>query len=64
MRPALQSEEVILKKVKDSLKCLRCGFEYNIPVDPKREVTERLCPKCKSNSVREIGSQKETRSPN
>lgn len=38
----------------DSMKCMRCGTEYRMPVDPKREVVERICPKCKSNSVRKL----------
>lgn len=42
----------------ESLKCLHCGYEYKIPVDPKQEVRERVCPKCKSNSVRKISSEK------
>jgi DNA-directed RNA polymerase subunit RPC12/RpoP len=40
----------------ESLKCMRCGHEYRVPVDPKRKVVERVCPNCKSNSVRKISS--------
>jgi predicted Zn-ribbon and HTH transcriptional regulator len=45
--------------VEDSLKCLHCGYEYRMSVDPKREVTERVCPQCKSNSVRKLPQPKE-----
>ncbi len=41
----------------ESMKCLRCGFEFRIAPDPKRDIVERVCPKCKSNSVRKL-SQK------
>jgi len=42
--------------LEELLKCLRCGHEYKMPVDPKREVVDRICPKCKSNSVRKIST--------
>ena len=42
----------------DSLKCLRCGYEYKMTVDSKREIVERICPRCKSNSVRKISVKK------
>jgi len=45
--------------MEDTLKCLRCGHEFKIPVDPKRDVVERVCPQCKSNSVRKISAAKE-----
>lgn len=32
-------------------KCLRCGREWEGPYDPDQE---RVCPNCKSNSVRVI----------
>ncbi len=38
------------KEVK--LKCLRCGYEYTTPVPDNLE--ERTCPRCSSNSVRQI----------
>ncbi len=44
--------------MKRSFKCLHCGHEYMMPVDPKQEVLERVCPKCKSNSVRKLPSKK------
>ena len=44
--------------MEESLKCLHCEYEYKEPVDPKKEVRERLCPKCKSNSVRKISPKK------
>jgi predicted Zn-ribbon and HTH transcriptional regulator len=40
------------------LKCLRCGHEYKELVEPKRPIVERICPKCKSNSVRKLASSK------
>ncbi|MBC7265163.1 MAG: hypothetical protein H5T64_12525 [Chloroflexi bacterium] len=33
------------------MKCLRCGHEFSGPDDPE---VERVCPKCRSNSVRVI----------
>jgi transcription elongation factor Elf1 len=42
--------------MQESLKCLRCGHEYKVTVDPKQKVVERICPQCKSNSVRKIAS--------
>jgi Zn finger protein HypA/HybF involved in hydrogenase expression len=42
----------------ESLKCLHCGHEYTMPLKPKQEVQERICPKCKSNSVRKLPAQK------
>jgi len=44
--------------MEESLKCLRCGHEYKISADPKRKVMERVCPRCKSNSVRKIPLKK------
>jgi len=44
--------------MEQSLKCLHCGHEYTMPVNPKREVLERVCPKCKSNSVRKLPAKK------
>lgn len=34
-------------------KCLKCGHEYTGMFDPGN-VTERTCPKCRSNSVRRL----------
>lgn len=34
-------------------KCLNCGHEYTGLFDPKN-VTERTCVKCRSNSVRRL----------
>lgn len=36
------------------LKCLRCGYEYTTPVSETAELEERTCPRCSSNSVRQI----------
>jgi hypothetical protein len=33
---------------------MRCGHDYVEPYDPKGIMTERSCPKCRSNSVRPI----------
>ncbi len=33
---------------------MRCGHEYVEPYDPKGTMTERSCPKCRSNSVRPV----------
>lgn len=45
--------------MEDSLKCMHCGHEYKMPVDPKRPIVERVCPQCKSNSVRKLPEKKE-----
>lgn len=37
-------------------RCLRCGHEYTGMYDAKN-VTERSCPKCRSNSVRRLGDK-------
>jgi predicted Zn-ribbon and HTH transcriptional regulator len=39
-----------------NFKCLMCGYEYVGMFDPKN-VTERTCPKCRSNSVRKMPSK-------
>ena len=44
------------KQVK--LKCLRCGYEYIPPPSEKPELEERTCPRCRSNSVRQIQEEK------
>ncbi len=44
--------------MQESLKCLHCGYEYKIQVATKQEIRERVCPRCKSNSVRKVLSQK------
>ncbi len=33
---------------------MRCGHDYEEPYDPRGVMTERSCPKCRSNSVRPI----------
>ena len=40
--------------MEELLKCLRCGHEYTIALVTQEEVKERVCPKCKSNSVRKL----------
>lgn len=45
--------------MEDSFKCLHCGHEYKMAEDLKKEVRERICPKCKSNSVRKLPARKE-----
>jgi DNA-directed RNA polymerase subunit RPC12/RpoP len=40
-------------------KCLFCGHEYEGTFDPQN-VTERTCPKCRSNSVRRLPPAKKT----
>jgi len=40
------------------LKCLRCGYEYMVPVPEHPELEERTCPRCRSNSVRLIKDEK------
>ena len=42
-----------------NFKCLRCGNEFRGIYDKD---VERMCPKCRSNSVRRI-KDKETRRP-
>ena len=34
--------------------CMRCGHGYVEAYDPKGTMTERTCPKCRSNSVRPV----------
>jgi len=38
-------------------KCLKCGHEYTGLFDIKN-VTERSCPQCRSNSVRRLPDSK------
>jgi len=38
------------------LKCLHCGYEYSTADDPYQ--IERVCPKCRSNSVRLVEEKK------
>jgi DNA-directed RNA polymerase subunit RPC12/RpoP len=38
----------------ESYKCMRCGHTYELEVDPKHEHKDRVCPRCKSNSVRKL----------
>ena len=40
------------------LKCLRCGYEYTVPPSESAELEERTCPRCRSNSVRQIQEEK------
>ena len=44
--------------MQETLKCLHCGHEYAAPANPKHETRERVCPKCKSNSVRKLPATK------
>ncbi len=39
---------------KDAFKCLRCGNTYEQEPDPKQDMKDRVCPRCKSNSVRRL----------
>ncbi|MFH1842972.1 MAG: hypothetical protein ABIF77_07165 [bacterium] len=38
-------------------KCMRCGHDYEELYDAKAVMTERSCPKCRSNSVRPIAAK-------
>jgi DNA-directed RNA polymerase subunit RPC12/RpoP len=38
-------------------KCLNCGHEYDGIYDSKN-ITERTCPQCRSNSVRRLPKPK------
>ena len=40
------------------LKCLRCGHEYTAPQSESEEMAERTCPRCSSNSVRQLRQEK------
>jgi DNA-directed RNA polymerase subunit RPC12/RpoP len=40
-----------------TLKCLRCGHEFLGVYDPD---TERMCPHCRSNSVRRMKDKSES----
>ncbi len=47
-----------------NFKCLRCGHQYTRPYDPETGPQERMCPKCRSNSVRRLKKAKqETKAP-
>jgi len=46
----------MVKQIK--LKCLHCGYEYTPPPSEKAEPEERTCPRCRSNSVRQIQEEK------
>jgi len=48
-----------MNEMEEQLKCLRCGFEYSATTDNKKGPQERVCPKCKSNSVRRLPDKKE-----
>ncbi|MGD0352741.1 MAG: VTT domain-containing protein [Dehalococcoidia bacterium] len=45
--------------MEEQLKCLNCGFKYKMTTDAKKGLEERVCPKCKSNSVRRLPDKKE-----
>jgi hypothetical protein len=36
---------------------MRCGNTYEQEADPDGKMKERICPKCKSNSVRKLKTQ-------
>ena len=38
-------------------RCMRCGHEYFESYDPKGDLVERSCPKCRSNSIRPIAEK-------
>ncbi|UCF05609.1 MAG: hypothetical protein JSV33_00815 [bacterium] len=40
-----------------NFKCLNCEHEYTGMYDPDN-ITERSCPKCRSNSVRRLPEKK------
>lgn len=40
-----------------TFRCLKCGHEYQGMYDAKN-VTERSCPKCRSNSIRRLPAGK------
>jgi len=42
----------------EHMKCLHCGHEYTATTGDKQEIRERICPKCKSNSVRKLSNTK------
>ena len=42
---------------KDHFKCLRCGNTYELEADHEGKMKERICSKCKSNSVRKLKAQ-------
>jgi coenzyme F420-reducing hydrogenase delta subunit/DNA-directed RNA polymerase subunit RPC12/RpoP len=48
-----------MEEVEIQLKCLRCGFEYTVTLNPQQGLQERACPRCKSNSVRKLLPSKE-----
>jgi len=39
-------------------KCMRCGHQWEAEHDPDKE---RMCPKCRSNSVRVLKAGKESK---
>ncbi len=44
--------------MEQKLKCLRCGYEYTARMEAKDIAAERVCPRCQSNSVRRLSSEK------
>ncbi len=40
-------------------KCMHCGNEWPVPSGVKPEADERVCPKCRSNSVRYLKGENE-----
>jgi len=40
---------------------MRCGHDYLDDYDPKGAMTERSCPKCRSNSVRPMAAAVKTK---
>ncbi len=44
----------MVQQADEWLKCLHCGHEYKLPQSTKQEVRDRVCPKCRSNSVRKL----------
>lgn len=40
---------------KARFRCMRCGYEWEGEHDPDRE---RMCPKCRSNSVRVLKKER------
>ncbi len=39
-------------EVKREFRCMRCGNEFTAVDTKDGELVERMCPKCRSNSIR------------
>ncbi|MCK4304802.1 MAG: zinc ribbon domain-containing protein [Candidatus Eisenbacteria sp.] len=41
-------------EIQREFRCMRCGHEFTAVHTKDGELVERTCPKCRSNSIREL----------